>query len=233
MTDIIKGTVDYLCSWLPESLVAGAKETEKVVATEIKTVLPAAGMAFVRLAGLSGALAVSLGAYGAHVMIPSKADPQLIKVFETGNRYHMLHSIVLLAVPLTKRPQLVGSLISAGMLLFCGSCYFHALTGNAAYRQVTPFGGMLLIAGWISVMFWKCWQLHTLSTCTICYFLSSWLWYIRHAMIIVIYRHISSTDILHMQMIDYKLCFFIIIGIFKIMMLIIALFNYERWLHRY
>jgi len=153
MTDIIKDTVDYLCSWLPDFVIAGAKETEKVVVTEIKTVMPAAGMVFVRLAGLSGALAVALGAYGAHVMRPGHVDPQLISVFETGNRYHLLHSITLLAVPLTRRPQLVGSLISAGMLLFSGSCYFHALTGNTAFRQVTPYGGMLLIAGWVSMIF--------------------------------------------------------------------------------
>jgi len=153
MTDIIKSSVDYVCSWLPDIWGSAPKETEKVVVTEIKTVLPTAGMAFVRLAGFSGALAVALGAYGAHVMTPGHVDPQLIKVFETGNRYHMLHSIVLLAVPLTKRPQLVGSLISAGMLLFSGSCYYHALTGNTTIRQVTPYGGMLLIAGWVAMMF--------------------------------------------------------------------------------
>jgi len=152
MTDLVQNTIDYLCSWLP-IWSNQAKEAEKVIVKEIPTILPAAGMVFVRLAGLSGALAVAMGAYGAHVMKPGHADPYLITVFESGNRYHLLHSITLLAVPLTKRPQVVGSLISAGMLLFCGSCYFHALTGNASVRQVTPLGGMLLIAGWISMIF--------------------------------------------------------------------------------
>jgi len=152
MTDVIQTSIDYLSSWLP-IWSSGAKEAEKVVVKEIQTMIPAAGMAFVRLAGLSGALAVAMGAYGAHVMTPGRADPQLISVFEYGNRYHMLHSITLLAVPLTKRPLIVGSLISAGMLLFSGSCYFHALTGNTAFRQVTPYGGMLLMAGWIAMIF--------------------------------------------------------------------------------
>jgi len=151
MTDIVQSTIDVVSSWLP--IFGQTKQTEKVVVTEVKTMFPAAGMAFVRLAGISGALAVALGAYGAHVMVPSKTDPQLIRVFESGNRYHLLHSIVLLAVPLTRKPLLVGSLISAGMLVFCGSCYFHALTGKTGIRMITPYGGMLLIAGWVAMVF--------------------------------------------------------------------------------
>ena len=46
----------------------------------------------------------------------------------------------------------VGTLMSVGMLLFCGSCYYHALTGSTAVRRVTPYGGMMLIAAWVSVM---------------------------------------------------------------------------------
>jgi len=46
----------------------------------------------------------------------------------------------------------VGTLMSAGMLLFCGSCYYHALTGSTVIRRITPYGGMLLIAAWASIM---------------------------------------------------------------------------------
>jgi len=46
----------------------------------------------------------------------------------------------------------VGTLMSAGMLLFCGSCYYHALTGSTVIRRVTPYGGMLLIAAWASMI---------------------------------------------------------------------------------
>lgn len=55
-----------------------------------------------------------------------------------------LHELVVLQV---------GSLMCAGTLLFSGSCYFHALTGSTAVRQVTPFGGMLLIAAWVAMIF--------------------------------------------------------------------------------
>ncbi len=47
----------------------------------------------------------------------------------------------------------VGSLFALGTVLFSGSCYVHALTGNTAVRRVTPYGGMLLIAGWLAVIF--------------------------------------------------------------------------------
>ena len=44
----------------------GGSEVERVVVREIQEMLPQYGRGFVRLAGLSGAVAVGLGAYGAH-----------------------------------------------------------------------------------------------------------------------------------------------------------------------
>lgn len=113
--------------------------------------LPQYGGTFVRLAGLSGAVAVAMGAYGAHAFRDSDASPQLKYTYDTGNKYHFLHTLALLAVPLMRRPQLSGTLLTLGMVLFCGSCYYHALTGNTAVRRVTPYGGMLLIVGWLTV----------------------------------------------------------------------------------
>jgi uncharacterized membrane protein YgdD (TMEM256/DUF423 family) len=48
-------------------------------------------------AALSGASAVGGGAYGAHVLKPS--DPYFTKVYERGNQYHLLHSLLLAAAP--------------------------------------------------------------------------------------------------------------------------------------
>ncbi|CAE1309679.1 Transmembrane protein 256 homolog [Acanthosepion pharaonis] len=109
------------------------------------------GSNFVRVAGLSGALAVSMGAYGAHVFHPSKGDEELKQVFEIGNKMHLIHSAALLAVPMTHRPVMAGFLMSVGMLLFCGSCYYHAITGDKSIRWITPYGGALLIFGWVSI----------------------------------------------------------------------------------
>lgn len=46
----------------------------------------------------------------------------------------------------------VGTLLTGGMVLFSGSCYYHALTGNTTIRKVTPYGGMMLIFGWLAMM---------------------------------------------------------------------------------
>jgi len=129
---------------------AGGSSTE-VIVREIREMLPSQGRGFVRLAGLSGAMAVALGAYGKHEFKRSEANEDLKEIFDTANNYHMLTSITLLALPLSNRPRLAGTLLTSGMLLFSGSCYYHAMTGNKGMRAVTPYGGMLLIAGWIAL----------------------------------------------------------------------------------
>lgn len=64
---------------------------------------------FVRLAGLSGAAAVILGAMGAHRTFPeTEAKDDLKKIFETANRFHFLHTLALVTVPLCRRPYIVS-----------------------------------------------------------------------------------------------------------------------------
>ena len=66
---------------------------------------------FVRLAGLSGATAVIMGAYGKHNLTKIHDIHEQIEakaVFETANRFHFLHSFALLAMPLARRPALVS-----------------------------------------------------------------------------------------------------------------------------
>lgn len=113
-----------------------------------------AGNFFVRLAAVSGALAVALGAYGAHVVQESdKYTARQKDVWERANKYHILHSLALLAVPLTAHPCLSGSLIFAGMSVFCGTCYVHVLTGNKGVIRFTPMGGITLIIAWLSMAY--------------------------------------------------------------------------------
>jgi len=107
---------------------------------------------FVRLAGLSGASAVALGAYGAHVFYRRDYPEELKQVYETANRYHFLHTLALLGVPLCRRPKIAGPMLAVGTLIFSGTCYYYALTGSKNVRQYTPYGGMLLIAGWLAMI---------------------------------------------------------------------------------
>ncbi|XP_028401552.1 transmembrane protein 256 homolog [Dendronephthya gigantea] len=109
---------------------------------------------FFTFAGVSGALAIALGAYGSHAKSLNLPENKEFKQsFDSANRYHLLHNVVLLAMPLMKRPTLVGSLFISGQLLFCGSLYTAALTRNKKYGKPAPYGGMLLIAAWISMVF--------------------------------------------------------------------------------
>ncbi|CAL4059418.1 unnamed protein product, partial [Meganyctiphanes norvegica] len=77
---------------------------------------------------------------------------ELKQVYETANRYHFLHTLALLGVPLCKRPKLAGPMLAVGTLIFSGTCYYYALTGSRNVRQYTPYGGMLLIAGWLAMI---------------------------------------------------------------------------------
>ncbi|XP_043190165.1 transmembrane protein 256 homolog [Amphibalanus amphitrite] len=117
----------------------------------VRWLLGSSGRTAVQLAGVSGAAAVALGAYGAHKLRAGDHNPELVQVFDTANRYHMLHSLALLGAPLCRRPGLVAALLSSGILVFSGTCYYYALTGDKSVRRFTPYGGMLLIAGWLAM----------------------------------------------------------------------------------
>jgi len=107
---------------------------------------------FVRLAGLSGAVALALGAYGAHGLHGREdISPRQKQSFDTANRLHLVHSAVLLAAGSFRHPRLSGAMFVVGTSLFCGSCYNYAITGNEPARKVAPVGGMILILAWLSL----------------------------------------------------------------------------------
>lgn len=45
-----------------------------------------------------------------------------------------------------------GTLLIAGMGMFCGSLYHQALTGDPGLRKVAPVGGMAMIVGWLAII---------------------------------------------------------------------------------
>lgn len=80
----------------------------------------------------------------------SDADKQ---IFYTANLFHFVHSLALLATPVYKCPNLTGLMFTAGMALFCGSCYIRVFTGNKDVSALTPYGGVLLLVGWLTLIF--------------------------------------------------------------------------------
>ncbi|XP_023237510.1 transmembrane protein 256 homolog [Centruroides sculpturatus] len=120
---------------------------------DLQSFMTSSGKVFVRIAGIFGATAVIMGAYGAHGFYLRKdISEERKKAYETANHYHFLHSLALLTVPLTKRPLMVGTLLTAGMSIFCGSCYIYALTDSTHVRRFAPYGGTLLILAWLSMI---------------------------------------------------------------------------------
>jgi uncharacterized membrane protein YgdD (TMEM256/DUF423 family) len=108
------------------------------------------------VAALLGALGVILGAFGAHAL-QARLSTEQLESWNTAVRYHLLHSVVLLALALFSAAsgrsiQLPGWLFSLGIALFSGSIYLLVLTGQRWLGPVTPAGGLLLIAGWLSLV---------------------------------------------------------------------------------
>ncbi|CAI5672450.1 transmembrane protein 256 [Oreochromis niloticus] len=105
-----------------------------------------------RLAALSGASAVGAGAYGAHGFKNSDPDDYRIVLFETANKYHFYHSLALLGAAHCGKPAVAGSLLIAGMGMFCGALYHQALTGDPGLRKAAPVGGVAMIVGWLAMI---------------------------------------------------------------------------------
>ncbi|GAB6025609.1 hypothetical protein CHUAL_011336 [Chamberlinius hualienensis] len=129
------------------------QEKDKMFESSKKEWNGAVGQIFVRFAGILGALAVALGAYGDHIFDHESVPDELKKVYYIANRYHMLHCLALMAVPITRRPILTGTLFLIGLLIFSGSCYIHAFTGWGSIRVITPVGGSTLLLAWASMIF--------------------------------------------------------------------------------
>ncbi|MGY2131990.1 DUF423 domain-containing protein [Hymenobacter sp. HD11105] len=118
-----------------------------------------------QFAALLGALGVAIGAFGAHGLRKMLEDTGRFDTFETAVRYQFYHTLALLAVGLllAVRPDIRGMSLTAwlflgGILLFSGSLYTLCFTGITKMGAVAPIGGLLLIAGWLSLL-WSVRQL--------------------------------------------------------------------------
>jgi len=49
------------------------------------------------------------------------------------------------------RPRAVAALWVAGIVIFSGSLYALAITGATALGAIAPLGGLLLMAGWVTL----------------------------------------------------------------------------------
>ena len=117
---------------------------------------------FFRLGCLHAGLAVVIGAFGAHGVADTLENNNMTHVYETGVQYQFYHVpphfviawLLSLAGPHTAWCSLcvAGAMFSLGTVLFSGSLYALALTNIDALGVITPFGGLLYIAGWMLLM---------------------------------------------------------------------------------
>lgn len=108
------------------------------------------------------ALAVILGAFGAHAL-KNILDPAQLLTFETGVRYQFYHAFALLVVGIlyafrpAKALRVATLLFTLGIVLFSGSIYLLTFLKNQGVGLgpigvITPIGGLLFIAGWAAVV---------------------------------------------------------------------------------
>jgi len=128
---------------------------------------------FLVFSGFSAAMAVALGAMGAH-FLKSKLETGLItetnlQTFETAVKYQIYHSLAILIVvllsdrfkdkpvvsPAEPLVQKAGYCFMLGIVFFSGSLYLLStanLLGLSSVKwvgPVTPIGGLFFITGWI------------------------------------------------------------------------------------
>jgi len=117
---------------------------------------------FFGLGSASALIAVALGAFGAHGL-RARIVPDMLTTFEIGVRYQIYHALALLAVGAiagrlpTGAVSAAGWLFVAGTVIFSGSLYTLALTGQRWLGAVTPLGGLAFLAGW-AVLAWAAWS---------------------------------------------------------------------------
>lgn len=103
-----------------------------------------------RIAALLGALAVGLGAFGAHGLKDLLARNNTAGVWEKAVFYHFVHAVMLFVLA-NRSPLHLGPWLSflAGIVLFSGSLYLLAFTGVRWLGAITPLGGVSFIVGWL------------------------------------------------------------------------------------
>ena len=114
-------------------------------------------MIWLFIGAVAGAIAVALGAFGAHGL-KDRISAEFLAIFETGVRYQMYHALALVALGLLARHgtagwwlTVAGVLFVAGIVIFSGCLYVMAFTGARRLGAIVPLGGLCFILGWVAL----------------------------------------------------------------------------------
>ncbi|MHA6258931.1 DUF423 domain-containing protein [Sporosarcina sp. CAU 1771] len=118
-------------------------------------------MPFFIIAGaVNAAIAVALGAFGAHAL-KDRLSEKYLAIWETAVQYQMFHALGLIAIGILMSSALLGPisqlnwagyLLLAGTIIFSGSLYALSLSGVGVLGAITPIGGVAFIGGWIMLI---------------------------------------------------------------------------------
>ena len=107
---------------------------------------------WIAIAALNLAIAVALGAFGAHG-IKNMVNVEQLAWWHTGTLYLFIHALGLLLVGILVRmniaAQMTAWLLQIGVIIFAGSLFAMSLGAPRWFGAITPIGGILMIAGWV------------------------------------------------------------------------------------
>jgi uncharacterized membrane protein YgdD (TMEM256/DUF423 family) len=104
------------------------------------------------------ALAVAIGAFGAHALKSILEANNRLPAFETGVKYQFYHALALIMLGLLMQKfdhrifAWSGYGFIAGIILFSGSLYILSLSGLGKWGAVTPLGGVAFLLGWVTLI---------------------------------------------------------------------------------
>ena len=117
---------------------------------------------WIMIGAFSAALAVALGAIGAHGLegwLEKNFEPDVaakrMQTWQTAAHYHRFHALGLIVVGLllqrcsSKTLHAAGWLMLLGTTLFSGLLYVYSVTGSKWMGPIFPLGGLSYIVGWI------------------------------------------------------------------------------------
>lgn len=114
---------------------------------------------FLFIASIMMALAIAIGAFGAHGL-KSFVEPKLLITYNTGVEYHFYNTLGLFAVSFimylkqdSKKAVIAAWLILIGMIIFSFSLYLLVILNMPILGAITPIGGTLLIIAWLTLAF--------------------------------------------------------------------------------
>ena len=118
-------------------------------------------MRLAALGAINALVAVAAGAFGAHAL-KDRLDARRFDIFETAARYQMYHALGMIAAAWLASRGLAlaatgGWVMQAGVVIFSGSLYALALTGENWLGAITPIGGLAMMVAWamLAVAAWR------------------------------------------------------------------------------